>query len=152
MFEFKNVYIDKFYTVVSKKEANGNIKNPDKVMNDYYYGEKTPFKCEVKMLNEVLNNLPSSDLVIASNLENQLASSNISMKNRNTPYMGLYSACASFSGGITTIANFIESKAINRGTLLISSHNLNAEKQFRFPIEYGAPKLKTLQYWKFNVL
>ena len=53
MFEFKNVYIDKFYTVVSKKEANGNIKNPDKVMNDYYYGEKTPFKCEVKMLNEV---------------------------------------------------------------------------------------------------
>ena len=142
MFEFRNVYIDKFYTVVSKKEANGNIKNPDKVMNDYYYGEKTPFKCEVKMLNEVLNNLPSSDLVIASNLENQLASSNISMKNRNTPYMGLYSACASFSGGITTIANFIESKAINRGTLLISSHNLNAEKQFRFPIEYGAPKVK----------
>ncbi len=43
MFEFKNVYIDKFYTVVSKKEANGNIKNPDKVMNENYYGEKTHF-------------------------------------------------------------------------------------------------------------
>ena len=112
MFEFKNVYIDKFYIVVSKKEANGNIKNPDKVMNDYYYGEKTPFKCEVKMLNEVINNLPSSDLVIASNLENQLASSNISMKNRNIPYIGLYSACASFSGGITTLQILLKVKPL----------------------------------------
>lgn len=142
MFEFKNVYIDDFYTIVHQKEAKGNISNPNKVINNYYYGEKTPFKCEIKMLNEVLNNLPSTDLVIASNLENQLATSNISMKNKNIPYLGIYSACASFSSGLTILSNFIDTKIIKTGTLLISSHNLNAEKQFRFPIEYGAPKIK----------
>ena len=122
MFEFKNVYIDSFYTIVNKKEANGNIKNPNKIINDYYYGEKTPFKCEIKMINEVLNNLPSSDLVISSTLENQLATSNISMKNKNIPYLGIYSACASFSSGMTILSNFIDSKIINNGLLLISSH------------------------------
>ncbi|MFA6753261.1 MAG: stage V sporulation protein AD, partial [Bacilli bacterium] len=39
-----------------------------------------------------------------------------------------------------TLANFIMSKNIKRGLFIISSHTLTAEKQFRFPVEYGAPK------------
>ena len=142
MFKFKNVYINNFYSVVSPKEAYGNIKNPNEVIDDYYFKEKTPFKAEVKMINKCLDNLPIPDIVIASNLSNQLGTSNISMKNRNIPYMGVYTACSSFSLSMINLGVMIDNKNINNGICLISSHNLNAEKQFRFPIEYGAPKLK----------
>ena len=67
MFKFKNVYINSVYTVVSPKEASGNIKNPNEVIDDYYFKEKTTFKAEVKMINRCLDNLPTPDIVIASN-------------------------------------------------------------------------------------
>lgn len=142
MFEFKDIYINDYYTVVSKKESLGNITNPNNVIKDYYYNEKTPYKAEIKMLNEVLFNLETSDIVIASNLENQLGTSNICLKEKNIPYVGIYSACASFCLDLITMSSYIQNNKINKGTILISSHNLNAEKQFRFPIEYGAPKVK----------
>ena len=142
MFKFKNVYINSVYSVVSPKEANGNIKNPNEVIDDYYFKEKTTFKAEVKMINRCLANLPTPEIVIASNLSNQLGTSNISMKNRNIPYLGLYTACSSFSLSLINLGIMIDNKNVNNGISIISSHNLNAEKQFRFPIEYGAPKLK----------
>ena len=40
MFKFKNVYINNFYTVVSPKEANGNIKIPNEVIDDDEYGDE----------------------------------------------------------------------------------------------------------------
>lgn len=142
MFNFDNVYINDTYTVVSQKEAEGNIKKPDKIINDYYYHEKTPFKAEIKMIKEVIEKLPKTNTIIGSNLINQLGTSNIALKNKKIPYIGTYSACASFSLNIILLAMMIDSKYIESGTSIISSHNLNAEKQFRFPVEYGAPKLK----------
>lgn len=142
MFNFKDIYINNYYTIVSKKEANGNIKNPNKIIKDYYYGEKTPYKAETKMIEEVLYNLNTPAILITSNLENQLGTSNISLKEKNIPYIGLYSACASFVSDIITISTYLMTSKLKNGAVIISSHNLNAEKQFRFPIEYGAPKIK----------
>ena len=42
MFDFKNVYINNWFSIIGPLEANSNnLKNVDLVMNDYYYGEKT---------------------------------------------------------------------------------------------------------------
>ena len=40
------------------------------------------------------------------------------------------------------MSNFLESKKIKNGICLTSSHTEVAERQFRYPIEYGAPRLK----------
>lgn len=142
MFNFKDIYINNYYTIVSDKEAKGNIKNPNKIIKDYYYGEKTPYKAEIKMIEEVLYNLNTPELLITSNLENQLGTSNISLKEKNIPYVGIYSACASFVVDVITMSSYLMTTKNKSGAVIISSHNLNAEKQFRFPIEYGAPKIK----------
>ena len=51
------------------------------------------------------------------------------------PTLGIYSACATFVEGL-----IIGSNLVNKNSVVVStsSHNLVSEKQFRFPVEYGA--------------
>ena len=145
MFNFKDVYINDWFSIVGPIEQKSNLKNYNLSMNDYYYNEKTFEKAEVKMQNTVLNVLLKNhkpDLVMGSDLMNQMVITNMSLKNRNIPYLGIYSACASSVGGIINLANLISNRNIKEGLYITSSHNLNAEKQYRFPVEYGAPKPK----------
>jgi stage V sporulation protein AD len=145
MFNFKDIYINDWFSIVGPIEDKSNLKNYNLAMKDYYYGEKTFEKAEIKMQNIILNYLLKSnkpDLIIGSDLMNQLSITNMSLVNRNIPYLGLYSACASSVGGIINLSLLVDSKKIKEGLYITSSHNLNAEKQFRFPIEYGAPKPK----------
>ena len=143
MFNYKDIYINDWFSIVGPLEKESNLKKYNLAMNDYYYGESTFEKAEVKMQNVVLNYLlkqHKADLIIGSDLMNQMVITNMSMTDRNVPFLGLYSACASSIGGIINLANLIDGKKIKDGIYITSSHNLNAEKQYRFPIEYGAPK------------
>lgn len=144
MFDFKNVYINNWFSIIGPLEANSNnLKNVDLVMNDYYYGEKTIEKAEIKMQDIIINYLckvSKPDIVLGSDLINQLSTTNMALRNKKLPYLGIYSACASSIGALITLGTFIDSKKIKEGLFITSSHNLTAEKQFRFPIEYGAPK------------
>ena len=142
MLEFKEVYLNQYYTLIGPLERR-ELKNANGSINDYYYGESTVEKCEIKMQNTVLNELTKEkkpDLVVGGELSNQVATTNMAMKERGIPFFGLYSACSTSVEGLIILANFISSKAIKDGVMITSSHNLNAEKQFRFPIEYGSPK------------
>lgn len=145
MHNFKNIYINNWFSVVGPLEKNSNLKNFDLSMSDYYFGEDTFEHAELKMQKMVLNyllRLNKPNLIIGSDLLDQSIISNMNLINRAIPYLGIYSACASSVAGIITMANYIQSKNIKEGIYITSSHNLTAEKQFRFPIEYGAPKPK----------
>lgn len=143
MHKFKNVFINDYYSLAGPLEKKSNLKNCDYFMDDYYFGEKTPEKSESKMQKIVIQNLIKNerpDLIIGSDLNNQLTATSLSIVDLKIPYMGHYCACASSASMLITLANFIMSKNIKRGLFIISSHTLTAEKQFRFPVEYGAPK------------
>lgn len=143
MHNFKNVYINQYYSLAGPLEKESGLKNCDVFIDDYYYGEKTIEKAESKMQKTVINNLiqkAKPDLIIGSDLTNQLTATAMSVVSLKIPYIGDYTACASSASILITLANFIMSKNIKDGLLIISSHCLAAEKQFRFPVEYGAPK------------
>ena len=143
MFNFKDVYINYYFSIVGPKEENSNLKGYNLSMEDYYYGEDTFEKAEIKMQNIVLNHLLKThrpDLIMGSDLMNQMTTTNMSLNNLNIPYLGIYSACASSMGGIINLASLIDGRKIKEGLYITSSHNLTAEKQYRFPVEYGAPK------------
>lgn len=88
----------------------------------------------------------SFDLIISGDLQNQIAASDYAMRDFNIPFLGIYSACATFGEGINLAANLIEGKRANKIIVSTSSHNMVAEKQFRNPTEYGAPKKKTTTF------
>ena len=143
---FNNIYINQFYSVAGPKERLGKIKNYDLTFTDYYFGEKTFEKAEIKMqktaLDYVLNNQPT-DLIVGGDLSNQITNTSYAIRDYNSSFLGIYSACATFAEELIIASTFLENKNIKSITCVTSSHNLTAEKEFRFPIEYGSPKKKT---------
>ena len=150
--KYNNVYIKDAYTIASIYEKNGPLKNYfNKIYDkDLYYNESTFEKAESKMLSDSINELISKekniDLIISGDLQNQISSSNYAIKDKEIPFLGIFSACATFGEGMSIGANYISSNNMNNIIVATSSHNLVAEKQFRNPIEYGAPKKKTATF------
>ncbi len=146
--KFNNVYINNSYTVAGPLESKGLIKKFDCKMKDYYFGEKTFEQAEIKMQKTVIdnllkkNNLKDKDVncLIGGDLSNQLTATGYNAKNYDISFLGVYNACASYPESLIILANLIESNQMQNGIIITSSHNLTSEKQFRFPVEYGAPK------------
>ena len=141
-FKFKDVYINKFYSIAGKYENNGILTNVNRYLKDFYDGEKTIEDSEIKMQKEVLDNLitPKTEIIVGGDLMNQNTATSSSVSNNNISFMDVYSACATFNESLIILSNFTSSKNLKEGICITSSHNLNSEKQFRFPIEYGAQK------------
>lgn len=141
-FIYKNVYINNYYSVAGKYENNGNLKGVNRYLKDFYDNESTIEDCEIKIQREVLSNLinKKTELICGGDLSNQLSLSSYSVKDLNISFLGLYSACATFVSSIIILANSINGRLIKEGLAFTSSHNLCSEKQFRFPVEYGALK------------
>lgn len=148
--KYNNCYIKDSYSIVGPMEKMGQIKNYDLTIDDYYFDEKTFEKAEVKMqrkaIDEILlrNNLTQSniDLVVGGDLFNQIAVTSNALENYNISFLGTYSACATFVESLIISANMIN-RSIKKVIAITSAHNLTAEKQFRYPVEYGSPKHKS---------
>lgn len=149
--KYDNVYINEVSTVCGPYESNGPFGQLfDKSYNDFYFGEKSFETAESKLIDEsvdiLLNKISKTrfqiDLHISGDLMNQLVSSNYAASRLGIPYLGIYSACASSVEGLIVASLLVENKQVNNAICTVSSHNAAAEKQFRYPVEYGGPKPK----------
>lgn len=151
--KFNNVYVADRYTIAGVYEKDGPISDYFDLIydKDFYYGCDTFEKAEEKMLSNCILKLINRaklidsdiDYVISGDLENQIAASDYAMRDFSIPFLGIFSACATFGEGLLIGANMIEGKRANKIIVSTSSHNMVAERQFRNPTEYGAPKKKT---------
>lgn len=153
---FRNVYLDNASTVCGPYEAKGPLsKNFDKkYTDDLYCKEKSFEKAEIRLLEDSIKILlkktkltPNDiDLVIAGDLLNQIASSCYGTLNLKSPFLGIYTACATSIEGMLIGSTFIDSGKVNNALISCSSHNMSSEKQFRNPTEYGSPKPETATF------
>ena len=153
--KYNNVYINATGTVTGPYEAIGPFsKYFDRSYNDFYFGTSTWEQAESKLIMDSIDILLSKigktrfdiDLHISGDLLNQIVASNYAASNLKIPYLGIYNACATSVEGLIIASNFIESKQITNAIVSVSSHNNGAEKQFRYPVEYGGPKRKTTTF------
>lgn len=153
--KYNNVYINATGTVTGPYEAKGPFsKYFDRSYNDFYFGTSTWEQAESKLIMDSIDILLSKigktrfdiDLHISGDLLNQIVASNYAASNLKIPYLGIYNACATSIEGLIIASNFIESKQITNAIVSVSSHNNGAEKQFRYPVEYGGPKRKTTTF------
>ena len=144
--KFKNVYLKDYFTIVGPKEKDSKLKKYDLAFEDYYYEAKTFEMAEIKMQKIVIDNLLKKntiDYIIGGDLINQIAVSSYASRNCGIPFIGIYSACSSFIEAILLASNLIESENAKNIICITSSHNLTAEKQYRYPTEYGNTKPHT---------
>jgi stage V sporulation protein AD len=148
---FKNVYINDYYTMLGKTENNPVVKKRvDFVYEDYYHNKKSLEETESWFQQVVVDGLLKKqdkkqndiELLIGGDLNNQLFASNFNASVYNIPFLGVFSACASFAEGLIISSSLIDKGYIDNSIVVTSSHNLVSEKQFRFPIEYGCIKKK----------
>lgn len=148
-FFYNNVFLEDTVTLAGPYEKEGPLyKYFDKTYNNFYFGEKSFEKAEIKLIQDALTMIlkkvgiykDSVDVVIGGDLLNQIAASTYGCCGVGKSFIGIYGACSSSVLGLVIGANFIENGFISNAICLVSSHNMTSEKQFRYPTEYGAPR------------
>lgn len=85
------------------------------------------------------------DLIFAGDLLNQCTGSTFGIRDMDIPFVGMYGACSTMVLSLAAAAVFVDSGAANTAVASTSSHFCSAEKQFRFPLEYGGQRTPTAQ-------
>lgn len=139
----------------SKKESQGPLKHIFDVINeDSYFGQATWEKAESRMQQDTVTKalekgqLSASqvDCVFAGDLLNQCVGSTYGLRDLGMPFVGLYGACSTMAESLMVCSVFLEAGAIQRGVAVTSSHFCTAERQYRFPLEYGGQRTPTAQW------
>lgn len=154
-FKYNNVFIEDVALVAGPYEKRGPLQSYfDMSYDDLKMGEKTWEDAESKILEESVDILLAKchkkntdvDLMFSGDLLNQIVSSSYAATRLGIPYFGIYNACATSVEGLILASNMIEAGQIKNAIVSVSSHNNAAEKQFRYPVEYGGPKPKTATF------
>lgn len=141
--------------VVGPKEGEGLLgKEFDLIYNDLYVGQDTWEKAERKMLEDVVNiamekaSLQKNQIGIflAGDLLNQNISSSFAAQTTQIPFMGVYGACSTSMLSLSLASALVDAGFVTYAVAGVSSHNCTAEKQYRYPTEYGGQKPDTAQW------
>ncbi len=154
--EFKNnVSIKETAAVAGVKEGRGPLKNCfDLVLEDDYYGEKSWEKAESKIQHEAIKRAIEKaslkehdiDFAFAGDLLNQCVSSHYAMRGFDIPFLGVYGACSTMVESMILGAVTISGRFAQNVVCATSSHFCSAEKQFRFPLDYGGQRPPSAQW------
>lgn len=85
------------------------------------------------------------DMIFAGDLMNQCTGSTFGIKDMQIPFAGVYGACSTMALSLAMASVFVDSGAARTAIASTSSHFCSAEKQFRFPLEYGGQRTPTAQ-------
>lgn len=147
--KYDNVYLNMVATVVGPYEHKGPLaRRFDRYYDELYMHEDSFENAETHLMKESVDILLDKlnkkkkdvNLLIAGDLQNQITASCFTAGYLKSPFIGVYSACASNVEGLILASNFIDKGRVDNAIVSVSSHNMVSERQFRNPTEYGAPK------------
>lgn len=151
----KNVYIASTGTTCGPMEYQGPLGTYfDKSFDDYHCGQDSFEKAERKMLKDALDiclkrgqlKPKDIDLYMGGDLLNQITTVHYLARELPSPFVGVYGACSGFCLSMALASLFIEAGYMKQIVAMISSHNATAERQYRYPIEYGVQKKSTTTF------
>ncbi len=144
-----------FGSAVGKKEGEGPLSEWfDKIYTDTTMGGETWEKAEAALQKKAAElALKSADLdsgdveyVFAGDLLNQCVSSSYGLRDLEIPFLGQYGACSTMAQTLSVASVFVESGAADTAAAVTSSHFCSAERQFRYPLQYGGQRTPTAQW------
>lgn len=153
---FENPPVVRGYaSVVGKKEANGPLKEHfDVICMDSFLGQTSFEKAEAQLQNTAVSRalqkagITADEVgyVMGGDLLNQCISSSYGLRDFGIPFLGLYGACSTMSESMGLASVLCACGAAENCAAVSSSHFCSAERQFRFPLNYGGQRTPTAQW------
>lgn len=133
-------------SIVGQKEKEGPLgKLFDEVIEDPMAGEDNWEKGESEFMKRAIelaiqkSKITKDEVryLFAGDLLGQLIATSFGVKDFQIPIFGIYGACSSAGEGISLASMAVAGGYADYAIAASSSHFGSAEKQFRFPLEYG---------------
>lgn len=138
-----------------QKEGKGLVAEDfDVIVPDDKMGKETweQAESELQRQNAVLamerSGLTPNDInyIFAGDLLNQCVGANYGMRELGIPFFGLYGACSTMTESLSLGAMTVAGELADYVMCSTSSHFCSAEKQFRYPLEYGGQRPPSAQW------
>ncbi len=142
-------------SIVGPKEGRGPLAAYfDFITDNELWDEKTWEKAESKFVKETFAKIllkaslavEGVDYIISGDLLNQSIAATFGLRDSNTPFFGIFGACATIGESMSLGAMLIDGGYAANVVCITSSHFCSAEKQFRFPLELGSQRAPTSQW------
>lgn len=144
-----------FAAVGGKKEGEGPFGDCyDYIDRDDRFGQESFEEAESAMQGLAFQNalekagLQPSDIsfMFGGDLLNQCIGTSFGILDFKVPFIGIYGACSTISEGLMLASLTVDSGAGERVAAITSSHFCTAERQYRFPLDYGGQRTPTSQW------
>lgn len=144
-----------YAAVGSKTEQEGPLGTLfDQIFEDPLAGQDSWEKAESELQKTSLGlamrkaKKTSEDVqfVFAGDLLNQCTGSTFGIKSYGIPFLGLYGACSTMALSLIMAAVFVDNGIGETTAAVTSSHFCSAERQYRYPLEYGGQRPPTAQW------
>ena len=142
-------------SVAGVKEACGPLKEDfDVLLKDDAFGADTWEAAESKIQHQAFQvalskaKLESTDIdyILAGDLMNQCVATHYGIRDFGVPFLGMYGACSTMVESLLVASALVAGGFGKNVAAMTSSHFCSAEKQFRYPLEYGSQRAPTAQW------
>ncbi|MBU8907871.1 stage V sporulation protein AD [Desertibacillus haloalkaliphilus] len=150
-----NIYITSTGTAVGPLEGKGPLSDQfDKVFDSLYCGEVNWEKAEQRLMTEAINSCLQKvnkskgeiDVLLAGDLLNQNVTSSYVAREMEIPFLGVFAACSTITESLALASVLVDGGYATDVLAATSSHNATAERQFRYPTEFGGQKPATATF------
>ena len=141
--------------IVGKKEAAGPLRDDfDQIIEDDLFGEETWEKAESRLqytaadlaIRKAGLTHGQIDAALGGDLLNQIMAASLAVRELHIPFIGLYGACSTMAESLCLASMLVDGGYLTHAVCTASSHFCTAERQYRFPLEYGCQRPPTAQW------
>lgn len=148
-------YIQAGACIVGKKESEGPLSEEfDEVEEDPMFGKETWEEAESELQRRTALKVISKSgiskqnirYIFSGDLEGQETATSFGLMDLQIPLFGLYGACSTMGEAMSLGAMCVAGGFADNVISMASSHFASAEKEFRFPLEYGNQRAMSAQW------
>ena len=142
-------------SIAGKKEGEGPLRDAfDQIVADDLFGEETWEKAESRFqytaadlaIRKAGLTHGQIDAALGGDLLNQIMAAALAVRELHTPFLGLYGACSTMAESLCLAAMLVDGGYLRHAVCTASSHFCTAERQYRFPLEYGCQRPPSAQW------
>lgn len=140
---------------VGPREGKGPLGgNFDLVANDAEFGQESYEQAEAALLREACRiclskahcGEKSVQAMLGGDLLNQIMASSLAARSLKVPFLGLYGACSTMAESLLVGGMLCDGGYASPLLCTAGSHYATAERQYRFPLEYGCQRTPAAQW------